>query len=139
MPKGYFADLGVKAALWKIQAQSPFCRMMHRGDDGEVDTNRQTKPEWVPSEAGVAWAIYERAVLDAYGFTSPPTAGRGKEGKEMQEARQVAKTGCIALQGGRSLDLLGGLGIDKEWAQDVLQDVVGRFNRMVADGWSPHG
>lgn len=139
MQRKHYADLGVRAALWKIQAQSPFCRLPRRAEDSNNNETRAVRPEWCPSEAGVAWAIWERAVLDAHGFTSPNPAKNAMKPREMREAEHTAETGCIALGGNLNYDLLSALGIDLEWAQGVLQSVTQRFDRLVDSGWKPDG
>lgn len=126
-----FADLGVRAALWMIHKQSPFCRIVTPRET--MDGNDIVRPEWNPPEAAVAWAIYERAVLDAHGFTS----GHKLDEESMHDARYTAETGCIILDGVGSYDLLSALGIDNEWACNVINDITARYEGMFAYGWTP--
>lgn len=126
------ADLGVRSALWLIQKQSPFCRNEVTPRETQ-DGYHNFRPEWNPPEAAVAWAIYERAVLDAHGFTSGQKLDEG----DMRSASLAARTGLIRFESGEEYSLLSALGIDEEWALGVIKDVTARFDPMFSEGWRP--
>lgn len=123
-------DLGVRAALWLIQKQSPFCFMVEH----KTDTTRTeaTLPTWNPPEAGLAWAIFERAVHDSHGFGTKFGKNSQMSRKDGEYARETATTGYITMDGGHKYNILEALGIEPEWAARVIADVAQRFDSMEA-------
>lgn len=135
MKKKYYADLGIRTALWAIQKQSPFCRMAEVRTDSS--RTNDTKPEWIPAEAGLAWAIYERAVFDANGFRSPENINHKLSKDSILAAEHTASTGEIDTPTGKRCNLLELLGIEPEWASGVIAEISSHFNTMLEEGWQP--
>ena len=139
MPKKQHANLGVKAALWEIQKQSPFCRMSLKSVDYKHEESRNHEPEWIFPEAALAWAVFEQTALDAYGFTNSFFGDEDARRREIMKARRILRDGCAIGKGNGRMDVLSALGIDEGWAVSVLDAVVSGHKRLIDHGWTPDG
>ena len=115
----------IVSALKIIQKQSPFHYTMIPHD--RALGSREDSPEWNPPEAGLAWAIFERAALDHY-VTGSGSRCSGARVTDIREgtAKVTALTGLVGLPNGRKVNILESIGIEPEWACGKLA--------MVANG-----
>jgi hypothetical protein len=72
--------------------------------------------EWEKPEQAFLWAIYERAVLDAFGVA-------GYRGYDLakQDRSRTSSTGFIRTPQGRKVNILELLDISPQWATEQLQ------------------
>ena len=102
----------IKAALAHIATASP---MHHKGDGLPEDR----VADWVSGEAALAFAMYERAVMDYFGFQ----CGNKVTEREKPTARLMAVKGYIVTAKGPK-NILEQLGINPAWAWTQLQTAV---------------